>query len=234
MNKFKLFCFPYAGGSAVVYHGWKRYLDPRIELIPIELAGRGKRMSEPPYRTIEEATEDVYRLISRQLTGSPYAFFGHSMGSLIAYELAQLHSREGLPAPLHIFFSGRSSPDVCKSEEDRFHLLNDTDFRNRLIALGGTPPELFTSRQLMDIFVPLLRNDFRITETYLPPERIEALDCNITILLGRNDGHTVQQSQGWRAHTKKECHIHIFEGGHFFLHENAAPIAGIINRTLIN
>ena len=88
MKKIKLFCFPYAGGSAAAYNKWRQYLDKHIELRPVELAGRGRRIYDPLYQSIEEAVDDVYQLISPELAKGPYAFFGHSMGGIIAYELA--------------------------------------------------------------------------------------------------------------------------------------------------
>lgn len=89
MTKIKLFCLPYAGGSSVIFNSWKQYIDPSIELVPIELAGRGKRINEPLYNGVNDAVEDVFGLIKNKITDTPYALFGHSMGGMISYELAQ-------------------------------------------------------------------------------------------------------------------------------------------------
>src|SRR6185369_7818116 len=110
MSKIKLFCLPYAGGSSMVFHKWKKYLNSEIELRAIELAGRGRRIHESMYQDRAEAVEDVFQLIKDEIRQSPYALLGHSMGSLIAYEVAQKIRANKLPEPLHVFFSGSSAP----------------------------------------------------------------------------------------------------------------------------
>lgn len=139
MKKIKLYCFPHAGGSSASYNKWRLYLDKHIELVPVELAGRGRRIYDPLYASIEEAINDVYNSIKSDLGHHPYAFFGHSMGNMMAYELAYKIRQNHHPEPVHIFFSGRGAPDVPDEVENNYHLLPEEEFKNKIIELGGTP-----------------------------------------------------------------------------------------------
>jgi len=234
MNKVKLFCFPYAGGSAVIFNKWKPYIDSRIELVPVELTGRGIRMSEPLYKDVPEAIDDVFKIIKKDIRHTPYALFGHSMGGMIAYELAQKIRDNRLPEPLHIFFSGRNAPHIKKVEEKKFHLMNDEEFKREIIKLGGTPAELFEHAELMTFFLPLLKSDFKMAETDLHlTSGVKPLSTDISILLGKDDDLITEECDGWRQHTSKHCNIHYFNGGHFFLHNEIEQLLKLINRTLL-
>lgn len=216
----------------MVFSKWKPYLHPRIELIPVELAGRGRRIHEAHYGDAREAIEDAFQLIKSEIYQARYALFGHSMGSMISYELAHKITNSNLPPPVHLFFSGKGAPHLQRSEEKKYHLMSDDVFKKELIELGGTPSELFEHPELLELFIPLLKNDFKITENGAEREGIHPLDENITIFLGTEDDMTQQQCDGWKYHTKNNCSIHYFEGGHFFLHEETEQVVRIINDTL--
>jgi len=113
MKKIKLFCFPHAGGAASSFNYWKKYLDlAHIELCPLELPGRGRRFSEKLLHSMQEAVEDIHGLIKNDLDSSPYAFFGHSLGCLLAFELGHKALQSDQRNPLHIFFSGHTPPHI--------------------------------------------------------------------------------------------------------------------------
>ncbi|MFL5748600.1 MAG: thioesterase II family protein [Niastella sp.] len=232
MRKTKLFCLPYAGGSASIYNRWKQHLGADIELVTIELAGKGRRIGESLYQDLSEAVQDVYKIIKKDLADAPYALFGHSMGGLISYELAQRIRANGLPAPVHIFFSGKSAPHIEREDEKKYHLMDDEEFERELIHLGGTPPEFFESPELAGIFLPILRSDFKMAQTTTNKGVIYPLNIPITVFLGKKDDQTPEQCDGWKFHTTKGCTLHYFEGGHFFLHDEMDPILKIINRTI--
>jgi medium-chain acyl-[acyl-carrier-protein] hydrolase len=232
--KIKLFCFPYAGGSSVIFNIWKQYLDPKIELIAIELAGRGKRMKDDLYKDLPEMVEDVYKLVYKEIKGSAYAIFGHSMGGIISYQLGQKLRENNYPAPVHIFFSGLNAPHVKRPDKIIYHLLDEEEFKKALINLGGTPPEFFEHPELIEVFLPALKNDFKLAETFIYNGEIHPLDCNITVLLGKDEDFTSDQCDGWKKHTKKLCTIHYFDGGHFFLHNDTKQIVNIINNSLLS
>lgn len=215
----------------MVYSKWKQYVDHQIELRAVELAGRGKRIMEPMYKDVNELTDDVFGSIKEEISTAPYALFGHSMGSLIAYSLAQRIRKERMPPPVHIFFSGGNAPHIKKPNEKKYHLLSDEAFKTEVVKLGGTPPGLFDHPELLHFFLPLLKNDFKIAETGLAGDEMAPLDCNITIFLGKEDELTAGHGEGWRTHTNQTCCIHEFEGGHFFLLDETEQIVRIINNS---
>jgi medium-chain acyl-[acyl-carrier-protein] hydrolase len=122
---------------------------------------------------------------------------------------------------------------VIRPDEKKFHMMNDEAFRREVIELGGTPPEFFNQPELMRLFLPLLKNDFRISETVARDQTPRPLDIDITVLLGKDDDLTAEQCNGWKMHTAGRCTVHYFPGAHFFLHNEVAGITRIINQTLL-
>lgn len=234
MSIVKLFCFPYAGGSAMIFNKWKSYLNINcgIELIPVELAGRGRRIQEPLYTDLNDAVEDLYQIINIESLTGPYAFFGHSLGGLLAYELAQKIKKLDIPQPLHLFFSGRGAPNIARNEDKKYHLMDNDEFRLKVIELGGTPPEFFDHPELVEIFLPLLRNDFKLAETNMECE-IAPFDIDITVFIGKEDHEiTAEQTNSWKLHSKGTCTLHYFDGDHFFLHKEVSGISKAIKNVL--
>ncbi len=233
MNKINLYCLPYAGGSAAIYSSWKNLLMPNVVLKPIELSGRGKRFDESLYDSIDEAVDDVLSIIRDEISKTPYALFGHSMGGIMVYELAKRIQQEKLPLPLQIFISGKSAPNIPK-ERKVFSQMPIDEFRKEVLNLGGTPKEFFEHPELLELFLPILKNDFRLVETYRFIEKNEVLETNLIILLGKDDDLTKQEGDGWTMLTNRECYIQYFDGGHFFLNEKTEEVVTIINKNLNN
>jgi surfactin synthase thioesterase subunit len=236
MKEITLFCFPYAGGSAAVFNRWRQYLDNRIDMHAVELAGRGRRIYDPMYDSMEEAVDDVFKIIGDRLHDSPYAVFGHSMGGILAYELTQKIRERSLPLPPALFVSGRGAPHIPYEHDKRMlHRLPREDFKKEIIQLGGTPKEFFDHPELQDVLLPMLRSDFKIAETYeeTGAADIRPLDIDITVFIGKNEGVTAEQMHGWKEHTNRVCTIHYFEGEHFFINEETEKIVKIINHSLL-
>ena len=231
MDKIKLFCFPYAGGSSVSYKKWKKYLHFSIDLCPVELAGRGNRSKEPCYNNLNDVLNDVFSLIKTHIKNSRYALFGHSMGSLIAYELSHKIIESGYSKPMHLFISGRQAPQMgehCKNMCE----LPDEEFKNEILKLGGTSSNFFEHKELTDIFLPLLRADYKIVENYIYTEKSKKLNCGLTVFNGNEDDMELEGIYGWKEHTKNEFNVYNFKGGHFFINDNTEQIISIINHTL--
>lgn len=232
MDKIKLFCLPYAGGSALFFTKWKIYLHHSIELWPLEMAGRGGRYREPLPESLQEVVEDIAGRINHLAGTSVYAIFGHSMGSIIAYELYYKLKQMNLQSPLHLFFSGRKPPHIAHNTKI-VHLLPDAEFKAEISKLGGTPPEIFENEELFNIFLPILRADYKMVETYGFTRKESPINCNISILNGKADDQQIDEINEWSGHAAQNCRFYMLEGGHFFIHDNAAKVVSIINNTLL-
>ncbi|UAC49541.1 thioesterase [Bacillus aquiflavi] len=186
MDKVKLFCIPYAGGNAAVYYKWKKYLTDDIELCPIELPGRGNRIEESLCDHIISIVEDVYESVIPFLNDkSEYSIFGHSMGSLIAYELYYKLIENGYKEPVHLFFSGGIAPQRRLRESTSYHLPLE-QFKEEVLKYGmKTSSLMFENQDLINFFVPILRADFKIVETYEYISKKQKIGCNMTALFGK-------------------------------------------------
>ncbi|AKG35479.1 thioesterase II family protein [Paenibacillus durus] len=231
MQRVKLLCVPYAGGSASLFNKWRPFIDPSIELIPIELAGRGRRFKEPFYETFNEAVQDVYQQIKGYIEDGCYALFGHSMGSWLAYEVYYAIRRAGGNQPLHLFVSGRQAPQL--ESDTNYSGMADSDFINVLRAFGGTPDEILDNPYILDVILPILKNDFQMIENYKFVEKDESIACDMTILTGRSDNNIrFEDLLLWKKLSDCSSHIYEMNGGHFFITEYPEDVTKVINQVL--
>ncbi|WP_410984479.1 thioesterase II family protein [Bacillus cereus] len=230
MEKIKLFCIPFAGGSAVVYSKWKKLMAPFIEVNEVELAGRGRRMNEPLIENMEEMVEDIYYSIKDYIT-EPYAIFGHSMGGLLTYELCHKLQKEGYPDPVHVFVSGRKAPQL-KARRKIIHDLPNEEFISEILKYDGMDKSIFENKELADIFLPILKADFKLIETYEFNAPFNLLNSDISVFHGIDDKAVdFEELSHWSEVTKKESKIYTFPGGHFFINEYTEQVVNKINET---
>jgi len=230
VKKIKLFCIAHAGGSAVSFIKWRDYIDKKIEVIPIELSGRGARIDQKLYDTFEEAVDDVYNVINSETENSKYAIYGHSMGSWIALALCYKLAKEKRKPPVHLFVSGKEAP-FTKEKEENIHMLNDKELEKKLKELGGTPRYIFENEELKKMFLPIIRADYKIIERYKFKEKQE-LNCPISFFYGINDSISDYEINGWSNFTNNEFRIIKFKGNHFFLYEDVEKVSEEINSIL--
>lgn len=231
MKKVKLFCIPYAGGSASVYYKMKQYLKSDIELCPVELAGRGKRMKEPCYESLDEAAEDICSIIGDEIDGSPYALFGHSMGGILAYEAQNRLIRAGKEPPIHLFLSAVRPPHLMERQKV-LHTLPDEQFKNEILKLGGTDRRVFEIDELSEFFIRLLKSDLKIIETYRSDKEYEIAKTDITALTGIDDDITYEEMTEWKQYTSGEFDIFQFSGNHFFINSCTKAVSDVINHAI--
>ncbi len=211
----RLFLLPHAGAGASAFRGWSDGLPADVEVCPVQLPGRENRVAEPAF----DRLEPLVRALAGALAGwddLPWAVFGHSNGALIAFELARHLRREGRHGPVHLFASGRRSPD-SPAEGAVTHHLPDGQFVRELRELGGTPEEVMAHPELMALLLPLLRADVALTETY-PFVEEAPLECPITAYGGVDDAKASrEQTEAWRRHTSGGFTHRRFPGDHFFI-----------------
>lgn len=226
----RLFCFPYAGGSALIYRQWADYLPPQVGVCPVQLPGRGHRLREVPLSRMTPLVAIVAQEI-RPLLNSPFAFFGHSMGATIAFEIARLLRRDGGPQPSHLFVSGRSAPQLPQTDLPTYNL-PEPELIEDLRRLNGTPPEVFNEPDMLKMMLPMIRADFEVIQTYTYVEE-PALDCPITVYGGLQDQEVKRESlDAWSAQTTAPCGVRLFPGDHFFINETRELLLQTLTRDL--
>lgn len=232
-NGIKLFCIPFSGGSAEVYRKWSKSLPSDIQLFPVELPGRGKRIFEPLLDDIDTIVEDITATIASNVASNDdYAIYGHSLGSLLAFETYYKLIENGVHKPQHIFFSGRNAPQN-KHSRTSIHRLPDEQFLHAVMNYGGNTHEIIENQELLDLFLPILRADFKISETYCHQEKTDKIACDITIINGRNDHSASRYDMSeWSYYAGGAATFHTVDGGHFFITENYEPVVDIIKQTL--
>lgn len=216
--KMRLFCFPYAGGSAQLYHKWAARLPATVEVCPIQLPGRGNRMKDAPFTQLMPMVKAVSTAILPYLQ-KPFCFFGYSMGAMIGFELTRLLKAEYGLQPLHLFVAGRTAPQIANTKPHTYHL-PDGEFLDSLKDLNGTPRELLANAELMQLMIPLLRADFEVCQTYsyVPGPR---LDCPMTVYGGTQDEHvSLEDYEAWKEQTTGPFKLTMFDGDHFFIHSH--------------
>jgi medium-chain acyl-[acyl-carrier-protein] hydrolase len=228
--RLRLFCFSYAGGAASVYQPWMRELPHDVEVCAIQLPGREGRLLEQPYTAMAPVTERLADALDRYLD-RPFAFFGHSMGALVSFEVArEIRRRHGI-SPQHLLVSGHAAPRVARRRAP-VHQLPDAAFVDAIRELNGTPEQVLQNAELMELVLPALRADLAVCETYAyvaePP-----LDCPISAFGGLADAEvTYDDLRAWQVETLGQFRLRLFEGDHFYLREQRSALIDTISRSL--
>ncbi|PMB28391.1 putative thioesterase [Fischerella thermalis CCMEE 5319] len=199
-----------------MFRTWADSLPQNVEVCSIELPGRLKQMKSPPFTGMEPLVSAIAPILLPYLD-KPFAFFGHSMGGLLSFELARQLRREHNLTPVHLFVSASRAPQI-PSPKPPIHALPETEFKEELRRLNGTPASVLENTELMHLLTPILRADFAVLETYVyiqePP-----LECSITAFGGLEDQEvSLQELEGWRSQTQNSFQLQMFSGDHFFIH----------------
>jgi medium-chain acyl-[acyl-carrier-protein] hydrolase len=225
----RLVAFAHAGGGPMTFRHWARELAPQVELWNVTLPGRAARWREPFAREWTPLADALAAAIARDVPG-PVALFGHSLGALLAFEVARRLTRARVP-PVHLIVSGRGAPDVAPALE-----LPDTDaelLRHVDLLYGGIPDAVRASQELLDHFLPILRADLELARAYaLRPGM--ALTCPIMAMTGDADPIAPpRELQRWSRQTGAGCELRVHAGGHFYLADReSAALSTILGRLL--
>lgn len=226
----RLFCFPYAGGGAAVYAPWAGALPETIEVIAVQPPGRAERLAEPAHAELGSLVEALFAPIG-PLLDRPFAFFGHSMGALVSFELARALRRARCPQPQILIASGHGAPHLPARRPPAHHLPTP-EFLGELRRLGGTPPEVLAHNELLELLLPTLRADFALCETYSYGYGAP-LACPIVALGGLEDPDVSRADlEAWGDHTLAGAYVRMVPGGHFFLHSARQLVLTVVAREL--
>jgi surfactin synthase thioesterase subunit len=231
-----LFCLHFAGGNKYSYVPFEEYLDKNIKLITLELPGRGKRFNEPLQTDIHDIVDDLFEQI-KESESRPYAIFGHSMGAILTYLLTHKIAKSDLPNPIHLFVSGCRAPKV-ERKPPYYNDLPKDEFVEKIRKMGGCPEEILQSDELMALFEPPLRADFKAIETY-KYTKPDPLKTPMTVFIGNKDKVTWEEAKDWQNETIHKIDIKEFEGNHFFIFDHKKEVTALFNyyiktKTLLN
>ncbi|MHC8366059.1 thioesterase II family protein [Pseudomonas sp. ZT5P21] len=231
MTQLTLLCLPYSGASAMVYSRWRRILPEWLTLQPVELPGRGARFGEPLHTDMRRLALQLAQEQKATLK-APYALFGHSLGALLACEMAHAFRSLGCPEPVALFASGTAAPTMRADYDQGFAVpKTDAKLMEQLRTLNGTSEEVLANEELMSLTLPILRADFLLCGRFEPIRR-PLLNCPVHVLGGKADRATPEQLIGWSRETHGSFSVDMLAGGHFFIHEHEAKVLRVIKDQL--
>lgn len=223
----RLFVFHHSGGSQLSYRDWPASFPAAWDVRIPDAPGRGPRDKRPALSDGAALLDHYLHELDDDLTGR-FAFFGHSMGGLIAYELTRRLLDIGRTPPLWL---GVSAHGTVHPEGDgmRRHLLSDADLREELSAMGGTPSSVLAHPELWELIAPTVRADLRISETWRTAPLAAPLPVPLSVFGGiRDEVAPAHRMDGWSAVSGHFLGRHLFEGGHFYFQDQLPAVAGRI------
>lgn len=228
--KLRLICFPPAGSGTVIYQKWVASFPSDVEVWIVRLPGRETRLRDPLFYDMSSLVESLADTLNPYLD-IPYILFGHSLGSLICFELTRYLRRFNKPLPLHLLLSGHRAPHRPPLNPP-IHQASDEEFLARIKDMGGTPDAFFEMKDLVELMLPALRADFTIWETYQYREEYP-LDIPMTVFGSDGDGDAAEADfYAWEQHTTKPFEIHMFHGNHFYFQDDPTALLELINGSL--
>jgi pyochelin biosynthetic protein PchC len=228
-SRVRLVCFPHAGGSASYYHPMSEALAPSVEVLAVQYPGRQDRYGEPFVAGIDALADQAFDAL-RPWADRPFAFFGHSMGAIVAFEVARRFEDRTGAGPRRLFVSSHRAPS--RARPGSVHQGDDEALVAAIHALGGTHQGLLADEGMRAVILPVIRNDYQAIETYSYTPG-EPLDCPITALMGDADPRTtVDEASAWKEHSRGAFELHVFPGDHFYLDIHRPRVVEEISRTL--
>jgi len=228
--RLRLFCFPYAGSGASIFRIWSDGLPADVEVCPVQFPGRGTRLMETPFTQLSPLVQAIAQGLV-PLLDKPFAFFGHSLGALIGFELARQLRRQSGVQPVRLFGSADRAPQIPQRDRP-IHALPEGEFLDELRRLNGIPEKVLGDGELIQIMLPILRADFAVYETYVystePP-----LNCPISTFGGLHD-HRVSRGdlEAWRDQTSDSFSLRMFPGDHFFWNTTQPLLLQVLSQEL--
>jgi surfactin synthase thioesterase subunit len=231
MNNIHLFCFPFAGGNKYSYRQLEVRCPPFLRMIPLEYPGRGSRLKEPFIKDIYLLTEDLYREVKPCIEGKEYAFYGHSMGGLVAFFLAKKIMACGHTPPVHLFITSTTGPSA-PPEDKRRHLLEKKEFIEEIRSLDGCPEDILQNDELLDFVEPILRADFEVSETFVYETDTPA-PLPMTVVTGYEEDMEKEDILLWQKETIFPVDFRQMPGKHFFIFKYPFELVELISKKLL-
>jgi medium-chain acyl-[acyl-carrier-protein] hydrolase len=228
---FRLICIPYAGAGVSIYHKWSESLPPAVQVCALQLAGRDTHIGVPPFTRVAALVDWLVGSLDPYLD-LPYAIFGHSMGGLVGYELARALRAANKPSPLHFFVSACRAPGRPVRRWPMHHLPEDGFVRELRARYNGIPDIIFQDEDLLRLFLPVLRADMEMVETWRESES-DAFDFPVTAFGGIEDTEIAREDlEPWRKRTTRGFDLNMIEGNHFFVNTARSEVLRIVSDRL--
>ncbi len=215
----------------MLFRDWAASLPAAIDVYPVELPGRGIRIAEPLadrlFPLIKDIAQAIYPYLDR-----PFAFFGHSLGGLLSFELAHYLDREHNLLPAHLFVSAHRAPQL-PDPDPTVHTLSNHDLIGKLRRLEGTPEEILQEPELMQVLLPIIRKDFEVCNTYTYTQH-EPLNCPVSAFGGAQDSLVSRNDlKPWAEQTKASFSLYVLPGGHLFMNTSRHLLLSIVSQELL-
>jgi surfactin synthase thioesterase subunit len=225
----RLICLPHAGGGASAYAPWAGDLPEQVELAAVQLPGREDRLIEAPTDDLDSLVDELVAALEPELD-RPFALFGHSLGGLLAFEVAR--ALQGRRRPQRLYVSGSAAPRLHRMPA--VHRLGDADLLAWLREFDGTPAGVLDDPELLELVLPALRADLRVSHEYgRRRRRGPRLACPVTAFAGADDrGVPAASAAAWREETSGPFQLHVLPGGHFFIHRQRARVLRVLAENL--
>ncbi|MDG4786453.1 alpha/beta fold hydrolase [Micromonospora sp. WMMD1102] len=221
----RLICFPHAGGGAAGYRRFAELVPDTIEVLAVQYPGRQNRYGEPVIDDMTLLADEIVGAVERELTG-PVVFFGHSMGAVVAFEVAR-RLRGGEPVTVRRLFASAGPAPSARSSLG-VHLRDDDGVVAYIRELGGSGVEMLEIDEIRQLTLPMVRGDLRLIETYRYAGG-EPLNCPITAIVGdRDHTFTAADARRWVVHTTAGLDVHSLPGGHFYLDDQADRLVPLL------
>lgn len=230
--RLRLFCFPFAGGGASIFRTWPTSLPREIDVCPVQLPGRESRLRDEPFCRLGPLLEKLIEVLEPE-DDLPFAYFGHSMGAIIAYHLTLRLRELGKRLPSMLMVSARRAPFLPPDEDEVIYHLPDEEFKEKLRELDGTPETVLEHPELMELMLPLLRADFELVDTS-ETLRAEPFDMPVVAFGGLRDEEVEKEKlEAWKEVTRGTFRLRMFPGGHFFIQEDRHALIGAVAEDLL-
>jgi surfactin synthase thioesterase subunit len=226
----RLFCFPYAGAGASAFNQWGEHLPAEVDVCALQLPGRENRLAEVPFTSLKPMVDELAQALL-PYCDIPFAFYGHCMGGLIAFELARRWHAPGAGGPSHLFISGCRAAHL-PDEEMNIHKLPEPQFVQRLREIEVVPDFVLADEEMRELFLPVLRADFAVYETYAY-ENGEPLRCPVSAFGGVDDPRVKREEvRQWSAHTESSFLYRMLPGSHLFIHSSRDLLLRFVSEDL--
>jgi surfactin synthase thioesterase subunit len=232
MDSINLVCLPFAGGNKYSYRCFEKIAPSFLTITTLEYPGRGSRSKEPLMRDIDSLAHDLFGQLKEIIKDGNYAFYGHSMGGLLACLVTRKVLDNNFFPPGHLFITGTTGPSAHSRSEKKTSLMDKEEFIQELIRLKGGPDEILQNRELLDYFEPILRADFEVSESYLYDE-VAPMNIPITVITGMEEDMEEADIRSWQKETNFAIDFKRLPGHHFFILDFPEVIIDVIMKKLI-